>query len=139
MLKSGLFSSASDMWETPPYLFDELDNIFHFDIDVCAVPENAKCKKYFTPEQDALKQEWTGVCWCNPPYGRQIGKFVKKAFESKALTVMLLPARTDTAWFHDYCVKGIVHFIRGRLKFGNAKTGAPFPSMLVIFNNGTRR
>ena len=104
---NGIFSSKSDMWETPQWLFDKLNDEHHFTLDACAIPENAKCEKYFTPEQDGLAQEWTGVVWCNPPYGRQIGKWVQKAHDSKAETVvMLLPARTDTWWFHDLCMRG---------------------------------
>ena len=76
-----------------------------------------------------------GSTWCNPPYGRQIGKWVKKAYESDCTVVMLLPARTDTAWFHDYCLKGKVEFIRGRVRFGRAKWNAPFPSMIVVFGD----
>ena len=130
-----MFSSKSDNWETPQDLFDHLDKIFHFDIDVCATKENSKCEKYYTPEMDGLKQEWKGVCWCNPPYGREIGKWVEKAYKSNCMVVMLLPARTDTKWFHDYCMKGICIFIKGRLYFGrNGWTGrAPFPSLICIF------
>ena len=97
-----MYSSKTDLWETPQELFDELNAIWHFETDVCAIPTNAKCERYYTPEIDGLAQEWRGVCWCNPPYGRQIGKWVKKAAESSATVVILLPARTDTAWFHDY-------------------------------------
>lgn len=130
------FSSATDLWETPQKFFDDLNREFNFETDVCALPENAKCEKYFTPEQDGLKQEWTGVCWCNPPYGRQIGKWVEKAAKSNATVVMLVPARTDTAWFHDWILPfAEVRFVRGRLKFGGAKNGAPFPSMVVIYRN----
>lgn len=128
------FSSATDLWETPQSFFDELNREFHFETDVCAMPENAKCEKYFTPEHDGLKQEWTGVCWCNPPYGRQIGKWVEKAAKSDATVVMLVPARTDTAWFHDWILPfAEVRFVRGRLKFGGAENSAPFPSMVVIY------
>ena len=74
-----MFSSKTDLWATPQDLFDKYDAIYHFETDVCALPENAKCKRFFTPEMDGLKQEWAGVCWCNPPYGRQIGKWVEKA------------------------------------------------------------
>ena len=102
MLNPVLFSSKTPVWETPQALFDELDREFHFETDVCALPENAKCKRFFTPEMDGLKQEWTGVCWCNPPYGRVIADWVKKAAESKATTVMLLPNRTEMGWFHEY-------------------------------------
>lgn len=137
MNKGAMFSSASCEWETPKKFFDKQDALYHFDLDVCATPNNAKCAQYYTEEQDGLAQPWTGRCWMNPPYGRTIGKWVQKAYESVRggadLVVCLLPARTDTAWWHDYCMKGEVHFIRGRLKFGNAKNAAPFPSALVVF------
>ncbi len=128
------FSSATDLWETPQKFFDDLNREFNFETDVCALPQNAKCERYFTPEQDGLKQDWTGVCWCNPPYGRQIGKWVEKAAKSNATVVMLVPARTDTAWFHDWILPfAEVRFVRGRLKFGGAENSAPFPSMVVIY------
>lgn len=139
MNKDLMFSSKSDMWETPQYLFDRLDRKFHFDIDVCATEENAKCKRYYTKEQDGLSQEWKGICWCNPPYGREIIKWVRKASISAkngATIVMLIPARTDTKWFHEYIYKKEnvnIKFIKGRLKFGTAQNAAPFPSMLVLF------
>lgn len=134
-----MFSSKSDMWETPQCLFDKLNSKFHFDIDVCATKENAKCKKFYTKKQNGLLQEWKGVCWCNPPYGREIIKWVRKASISAkngTTVVMLIPARTDTKWFHDYIYKKDnvkIKFIRGRLKFGNTQNSAPFPSMLVLF------
>jgi phage N-6-adenine-methyltransferase len=129
-----MFSSKSDTWETPQKLFDKYDAIYRFETDVCALPENAKCKNYFTPEEDGLKQEWTGVCWCNPPYGKRIGQWVEKGAKSFATVVMLLPARTDTKWFHDYCLPlGKIEFLRGRIKFGGCKHNAPFPSMIVVF------
>lgn len=130
------FSSATDLWATPQAFFDSVAIEFPFQLDVCALPENAKCPRYFTPAQDGLAQVWKGVCWMNPPYGREIGKWVKKAFESAqegATVVCLLPARTDTAWWHDYAAKGEVRFLRGRLKFGGQKNSAPFPSALVVF------
>lgn len=130
------FSSATDMHATPQAYFDEVAKEFAFTLDVCAIAENAKCARYFTPEQDGLAQVWEGVCWMNPPYGRTIGLWVSKAFRSAqngATVVCLLPARTDTAWWHDFAMKGEIRFIRGRLKFGNAKNSAPFPSALVIF------
>lgn len=134
MNKEVMFSSKTDMWATPQDLFDKLNDEFHFETDVCAIPENAKCCKYYTPDIDGLKQEWTGNCWCNPPYGREIGKWVKKAATSKAMTVMLIPARTDTKWFHDYIYnKAEIRFIKGRLKFGGAQNSAPFPSMICVF------
>lgn len=131
-----MFSGKTDLWETPQEFFDEWDRRYHFTLDACALPENAKCKRYFTPEQDGLEQEWTGVVWCNPPYGRGVGKWVEKAVKSLATVVMLLPARTDTAWFHDWVLPyhGELHFIRGRLKFGGCKNAAPFPSIVVVFD-----
>lgn len=130
------FSSKSSEWGTPIELFKELDREFHFDLDVCATPQNAKCKKYFTEIEDGLTQNWEGVCWMNPPYGRQIHKWVKKAAESKTKVICLLPSRTDTAWWHDYCIKyGNIRFLRGRIKFDGAKHGAPFPSAIVIFGS----
>ena len=131
MNKEVMFSSRTDLWETPQDLFDKLDAEFHFDLDVCALPENAKCEKYYTPEQDGLAQEWTGVCWCNPPYGRQIGKWVRKAALSNTTVVMLLPARTDTKWFHDYILhKAEIRFLRGRLKFGGGGVARTVPHFL---------
>ena len=130
------FSSKTDMWATPQDFYDKYNKIYNFNTDVCASIENAKCNHFYTKEDDGLKQEWTGVCWMNPPYGREIKKWVKKAYEEslKGTTVVcLLPARTDTAWWHDYAQYGIVTFIRGRLKFGGSKNSAPFPSALVVF------
>ena len=134
MITSGMMSSKTDCWETPQWLFDKYNAIYHFDLDACATADNAKCERFFSPEQDGLAQEWTGAVWCNPPYGRQIGKWVRKAHDSNAaVVVMLLPARTDTAWFHDFCLRGHVTFLRGRLRFGHSTTNAPFPSMIVVF------
>ena len=132
-----MFSSQTDLWETPQDFFNKLNEEFCFETDVCALPENAKCKKFYSPDENGLSKKWGGICWCNPPYGRKIGEWVKKASESKATVVMLLPARTDTKWFHDYIYnKAEIRFIKGRLKFGNSKNSAPFPSMVVIFRNG---
>jgi len=130
------FSSKTDLWATPQDFFDKYNAIYKFEIDVCALPENAKCSKFFSPEQNGLLQEWKGVCWMNPPYGKTIKEWVKKAYESSlagAKVVCLLPARTDTKWWHDYCMNGKVEFIKGRLKFGDSKNSAPFPSAIVIF------
>ena len=136
-----LFSSKTDMWETPKWLFDELDNEFHFELDVCATVENAKCLSFYTKEQDGLTLPWTGVCWCNPPYGKEIGKWVEKAHRSAtegATVVMLVPSRTDTKWFHEFAYKKAeIRFIKGRLKFGDSKNSAPFPSMILIFGGDT--
>ena len=131
-----MFSSETDEWATPQDFFDKLDAEFGFQTDVCATKENAKCQKYFTKAEDGLNKNWGGICWMNPPYGRAIGKWVKKAWESArdgATVVCLLPARTDTAWWHDYCMRGDIRFVRGRLKFGGCKNAAPFPSAIVIF------
>ena len=133
-INKGLFTSNTDLWETPQDFFDGLNKEFGFDLDVCALPENAKCERYFTPEKDGLDQEWKGTVWCNPPYGKQVGKWVEKAYKSNCTVVMLLPARTDTKWFHDYIYrKAEIRFVKGRLKFGGSKTPAPFPSMVVIY------
>jgi len=130
------FSSATDLWSTPQAFFDALNDLHGFTLDVCAIPENAKCQRFFTKENDGLSQDWTGTVWMNPPYGREIGLWMRKAYESSqqgAKVVCLVPARTDTAWWHDYAKKGQIDFIRGRLKFGDAKNSAPFPSAVVIF------
>lgn len=137
-MNQGMFSSEYSGYSTPQVLFDELDREFHFDIDVCATADNAKCERYFTPAMDGLKQPWRGACFCNPPYGRQVQKWVKKArteADRGATVVCLLPARTDTRWFHEYCAKAEVRFLRGRVKFErDGKAGpAPFPSMIVVF------
>jgi phage N-6-adenine-methyltransferase len=130
------FSSASDNWATPQDLFDRLDAVHGFTLDVCASADNAKCARFYTKEQDGLAQEWTGTCWMNPPYGREIGRWMSKAVQSArsgAIVVCLVPARTDTAWWHDYAVQGEIEFIRGRVKFGGHKNSAPFPSAIVVF------
>lgn len=131
-----MFSSNSEDWETPQDFFDKLNEKYGFELDVCATSANSKCDKYFTKEQDGLKQEWEGVCWMNPPYGRQIKLWMKKAYESSlqgAIVVCLVPSRTDTAWWHDYAMKGDITFLRGRLKFSGSKNSAPFPSAVVVF------
>ncbi len=134
------FSSGRNNWATPQGLFDKLNGEFHFELDVCATAENAKCKKYYRPAEDGLKQEWKGICWMNSPYGREIGKWMKKAYDSAlagATVVCLVPSRTDTAWWFDYCAKGEIRFIKGRLKFGGSKNAAPFPSAIIVFSAGT--
>ena len=139
-INNGLYTSNTDEWETPQYLFDKLNWIFGFDLDVCANEQNKKCERYFDKEANGLNQPWGGYkVWCNPPYGRQIGLWVKKAAESvdgNTLIVMLLPARTDTRWYHDYIAhnpNAHIVFLKGRIKFGEAKANAPFPSMIVVF------
>ena len=131
------FSSATDLWSTPQDFFDKQDAIYGFTLDVCATADNAKCAQYYTEADNGLEQPWGGVCWMNPPYGRTIGLWMRKAYESGlggATVVCLVPSRTDTRWWHDYAMKGRIEFIRGRLKFGSAKNSAPFPSALVVFS-----
>ena len=142
MITAGLFSSNTDEWSTPQDFFNQLDAEFHFDLDPCADDTNHKTELYFTKEQDGLKQDWKGHrVFCNPPYGREIGKWVEKAyresFKDNTLVVMLIPARTDTRYFHDYIYhRSEIRFVKGRLKFGGGEQGAPFPSMVVIFRAG---
>lgn len=139
-----LLSSKKMDWCTPQAFFDALDSEFHFALDAAATAENAKCKRFFTPEIDALSRSWDvgGAVFCNPPYGRTLGKWVAKAYKEYVRTggtiVLLIPARTDTSYFHDYILgKAEIRYLRGRLKFedehGNAKDAAPFPSMIVIY------
>lgn len=134
--QSTLFSRASDEWETPQDLFDALNASHGFTLDVCATAENAKCKKFFTEQENGLEQSWRGeVVWCNPPYSK-IAAWVAKAVAEKTKVVMLIPARTDTKWFHDNIYNNDyarVQFLRGRLKFSGSKNSAPFPSMIVEF------
>ena len=151
MNESVHFMSKRSDWATPQDLFDKLDKEFNFDIDVCADATNAKCKRYYSIEDDALSKTWKGYCFMNPPYGREISKWVQKAYESsgansfspislgEATVVCLLPSRTDTKWWHDYVMKAdTVKFIKGRLKFDGHKNSAPFPSAIVIFGNYPR-
>ena len=139
MNDSVLFSSKSIDWSTPQELFDALDKRFQFTLDVCASDKNAKVKRYFTRELDGLGQSWGGErCWMNPPYGREIGPWVEKArreAERGALVVGLLPARTDTAWFHEHVYRAAteIRFLKGRLKFEGAVASAPFPSMIAVW------
>jgi phage N-6-adenine-methyltransferase len=132
------FSSATDQWATPQDFFNQQNFLYGpFDVDVCADATNAKCAVYFDKDADGLAQPWVGKCWMNPPYGRDIGKWMKKAKESAGagtVVVCLVPARTDTKWWHDYAMAGRIVFIRGRLKFGGSKNSAPFPSAVVIFS-----
>lgn len=136
------FSSKKQDWETPQDFFDKLDKEFNFDLDVCATQKNAKCEPFISPEDNSLSCDWSAngsVCWMNPPYGRDLGDWIKKAFEEaqKGCTVVaLIPSRTDTKYFHKYIyLKPTVEirFIPGRIKFVGADNSAPFPSMIVIF------
>ena len=126
-------------WETPPDFFRELDEVFQFTLDVCATPENAKCPRYFTLADDGLAQSWgREVCWMNPPFGREIPKWIAKAHLASlggATVVCLVPARTDTKWWHDVVAPHAdeIRFVRGRLRFVGAPYNAPFPCAVVIF------
>ena len=140
MITKGIISSNSNEWETPQNLFDELNKEFNFTLDPCATSYNAKCNKYFTIKENGLKQNWQGnIIFCNPPYGRSIKNWVIKCYEESlkpdTTIVMLIPARTDTTYFHDYIYHKAkeIRFIRGRLRFGNSNDNAPFPSMIVIY------
>ena len=137
------FSSVKDDWETPDWLFEKLDADWGFALDVCANSKNAKCRRYYNKKANGLVQPWDAVWWCNPPYGREVKHWVREGAFAEVPGVMLLPARTDTRWFHDYIwdvEKGQprkntkVWFLKGRLKFKGAKHSAPFPSMVVIFD-----
>lgn len=139
-----LFSSKTDDHSTPQDFFNKLNEEYQFELDVCASESNAKCSKFFTKEQDALKQDWTGTCWMNPPYGRDIILWMEKAYKehkkNKNTIVCLVPVRTDTNWWHSYVEgKAKVKFIKGRLKFGNSANSAPFPSALVIYKPKQKR
>lgn len=137
LINEGLFTSSSDMWGTPQKLFDNLNSKYNFELDVCAVEENAKCDNYYSPEIDGLAQDWHGTLWMNPPYGREIIHWMRKAYESSrdngATVVCLVPSRTDTIWWHGYAMKGEIHLIKGRLKFGDGKNVAPFPSAIIVY------
>lgn len=157
-----MFSSKTDQHATPQAFFDTLNEEFYFCVDACADASNAKCRVYFDKKRDGLKQDWAAeaaatataraglraiagigrrwlgnTVWMNPPYGREIGLWMRKAYEESlkgCIVVCLVPSRTDTAWWHDYVQgKAEVRFVRGRLKFGNAKNSAPFPSAVVIY------
>ena len=135
-----MFSSKTDLWATPQDFYDKLNEEFQFNLDPCATKENAKCERYFTKEQDGLKQDWKGSrVFCNPPYGRAIKDWGRTCSEESkkinTLVVMLIPARTDASYFHEYIYNKVeIRFVRGRLKFGDSNNSAPFPSMIVVFN-----
>ena len=134
-----MYSSKSNEWATPQDFFNRLNAEFNFNLDPCATDENHKCEKYFTQEIDGLSQSWGGYSvFCNPPYGREISKWVEKSYyeaqKKNTVVVMLIPARTDTSYFHNFIYnRSEIRFVRGRLKFGDSNQGAPFPSMVVIF------
>ena len=133
------YSSNSNEWTTPQHLFDELNREYHFTLDPCATHENAKCEKYFTEKENGLLQDWSDdVVFMNPPYGREIKYWIKKAYEESldgAIVVCLIPARTDTTYWHDYIFDEAddIRFLKGRLKFGDSKNSAPFPSAIIVY------
>ena len=141
-LNEGMFTSERPDWATPQAFFDLVDAEFGFTLDSAAEPHNAKCDRYLTEEMDGLGMPWPGVVWCNPPYGRAISRWIEKGYreaQAGATVVMLIPARTDTAYWHDYVMKAAeIRLIRGRLVFGSgeARANAPFPSALVVFRPG---
>ena len=134
-----LFSSASNEWTTPMWLFDQLNEEFKFTLDPCATDENHLCDKYYTIKSNGLLMPWAyETVFCNPPYGKELKLWVEKCFrenyENNTTVVLLMPARTDTKFFHSYIYnRAEIRFLKGRLKFGDARNSAPFPSMIVVF------
>ena len=134
-----ILPSKTDNWATPDYFFAKLNRVFRFTLDAAASAENAKCELYFDLKDDGLIQDWgRHRIFLNPPYGRCIALWVRKALDASrkgATVVMLVPARTDTAWFHEVAMHpdAEVRFVRGRLKFGGSKHAAPFGNIVVVF------
>lgn len=139
-MNKSLFSSKTNEWATPQAFFDRLDQEFHFTLDPCATPENAKVSRFYTIEDDGLSKSWAGErVFMNPPYGNEIGAWVRKAYQesrnANTTVVCLIPARTDTRYWHEYVMKAYqIRFVKGRIAFGNGTMPAPFPSAVVIFN-----
>ena len=139
MITEALFSSKTDNWATPQNFFDELNKEFHFTLDPCADEKNHKCEKFFTRKENGLLHDWSGESvFVNPPYGREIYNWVGKCYweghKENTIVVLLIPARTDTKYFHDFILnRSEIRFIKGRLKFGDSDNSAPFPSMVVVF------
>lgn len=142
-MNKALFTSNSDEWYTPLTLFNQLNERFHFTLDPCCTKETAKASNYYTILDDGLTKNWNGnIVFCNPPYS-DIKRWVKKCYDEwneNTTIVLLIPARTDTSYFHDFIYhKAEIEFIRGRLHFSDSKNGAPFPSMLCVFNKGAKQ
>jgi site-specific DNA-methyltransferase (adenine-specific) len=141
-INEGMFASDRMDWSTPQPFFDLVDAEFGFTLDAAAEPHNTKCAVYYDADEDGLANPWPGVVWCNPPYGRAIAKWVEKGYQEAqngSTVVMLIPARTDTAYWHDYVMRAAeVRLLRGRLVFGSgeARANAPFPSALIVFRPG---
>lgn len=140
MINKHLLTSKNEEWETPQFLFNELNETYDFDLDVCASETNKKCHKFYSKDDNSLDKYWIGSCWMNPPYGKSIATWMKKAYEShvknKALVVCLVPCRTDTQWWHDYAIQGSIFFIKGRIRFVGASQPAPFPSAIIVYGGG---
>lgn len=143
MMTDVILSSKKQDWSTPQDFYDRLNDEFHFTLDPCADENNHKCAKWYSKEQNGLEQDWSGErVFCNPPYGRNVRSWVKKSFDEVnsngcEISVMLLNARTDTVWFHDFVYPHAeIRFVKGRLCFGDQGGRAPFPSMIVIFRKG---
>jgi site-specific DNA-methyltransferase (adenine-specific) len=138
-ITSALTSTGNIVAATPKEFFDKVSRIFNFTLDACALPENAKCSNYYTPEDDGLSKPWRGGVWCNPPYGREIGRWCEKAYtESRKdyndFVLMLIPARSDTKWWWDWVQgRACLFYVKGRIKFGDHGVGAPFPSVLALY------
>jgi phage N-6-adenine-methyltransferase len=138
-----MFSSKTAEWTTPQNFYDRLDQEFGFTLDPCSTDTTAKCSAYYTEADDGLSQSWAGhSVFMNPPYGRSIKDWIRKAYEESqkpnTVVVALIPARTDTRYWHDYCMEASeIRFIKGRLKFGDSKNSAPFPSAVVVFGSGS--
>ncbi len=139
-MNKSLFSSSKVEWETPQEFFEQLDAEFQFRLAPCSTHDNAKCQKHYTLAENGLIQDWGGESvFCNPPYGRQMPKWIEKCAKESTkpntIVVMLIPARTDSHAFHEYIYHNAeIRFVRGRLKFGGSKNNAPFPSIVVVFN-----
>lgn len=136
-----MFSSKSQSWETPIYFYNKLNSEFNFTLDPCCEVKTAKCAKFYTKETNGLIQDWGGeTVFMNPPYGKEQSAWIKKAYEESlkpnTIVVCLIPARTDTKIWHEIIFPNAeVRFLKGRLKFGDSKNSAPFPSAIVIFKN----
>ena len=139
-VKQSWFNRKNVDYETPDYIFKPLDDEFGFTLDVCASKENTKCHRYFTKLDNGLEQQWAGeICWMNPPFGREMKRWIIKAYQESllgAVVVALLPSRTNTAWWHDYVEKGMVRFIRGEVKFKGYERGLWMPMCIVIWKGG---
>jgi site-specific DNA-methyltransferase (adenine-specific) len=145
-----LYSSSSNEWGTPDYIFNALDDEFNFELDAAASEDLAKCEPYFTKSDNALLKDWSAVAntvWLNPPYGRGIGKWIEKAYKEaqKGCTVVVLTfVRSDTRWWHDWALKAEeIRMIKGRVAFTNSSgvssNAAPAPSCVLIFDKNLRR